>query len=167
MHASTMSHCRAFGQLVYTRSGSLQYRDQLMAVGQARERGIQVPGISGVVSAGKFEEHAGSKLHRPNQHTLTTRGKSLQVDSIFWTCSHACISRICAALHTTDIKLSTYCCCQCTCGHLQYDNQHVSAMSLLFCSQSWKTLLLMAMMLLPCLQLAACPCALRVSMQPL
>lgn len=50
-----------------------------MAVGRAREKGIQVPGLSGLLSAGRFEEHAGSKLHRPNQYTFTSRGKSLQV----------------------------------------------------------------------------------------
>ena len=55
-----------------------QYKDQLMAVGRARQTGIEVPGL-GILSAGKFEEHAGSKLHRPNQHTLAPSGKSLQV----------------------------------------------------------------------------------------
>lgn len=49
-----------------------------MAVGRARQNGIEVPGL-GVMSAGRFEEHAGSKLHRPNQHTLAPSGKSLQV----------------------------------------------------------------------------------------
>ena len=49
-----------------------------MAVGRARQSGIEVPG-SGIMSGGKFEEHAGSKLHRPNQHTLAPSGKSLQV----------------------------------------------------------------------------------------
>ncbi|KAL0028293.1 hypothetical protein WJX79_007931 [Trebouxia sp. C0005] len=53
------------------------YKDQLMAVGRARQTGIEVPGL-GILSAGKFEEHAGSKLHRPNQHTLAPSGKSLQ-----------------------------------------------------------------------------------------
>ncbi|DBB07124.1 TPA: hypothetical protein ACH3X1_011698 [Trebouxia sp. C0004] len=48
-----------------------------MAVGRARQTGIEVPGL-GILSAGKFEEHAGSKLHRPNQHTLAPSGKSLQ-----------------------------------------------------------------------------------------
>ncbi|KAL0045181.1 hypothetical protein WJX82_011267 [Trebouxia sp. C0006] len=53
------------------------YKDHLMAVGRARQTGIEVPGL-GILSAGKFEEHAGSKLHRPNQHTLAPSGKSLQ-----------------------------------------------------------------------------------------
>lgn len=52
-----------------------------MAVGRARQTGIEVPGL-GIVSAGKFEEHAGSKLHRPNQHTLAPSGKSLQVTQL-------------------------------------------------------------------------------------
>ena len=56
-----------------------QYKDQLMAAGRARQTGIEVPGL-GIMSAGKFEEHAGSKLHRPNQHTLAPSGKSLQVE---------------------------------------------------------------------------------------
>lgn len=56
----------------------LQVKDQLMAVGRARQNGIEVPGL-GVMSAGRFEEHAGSKLHRPNQHTFVPSGKSLQV----------------------------------------------------------------------------------------
>ena len=51
-----------------------------MAVGRARQNGIEVSG-SGVMSGGRFEEHAGSKLHRPNQHTLAPSGKSLQVCS--------------------------------------------------------------------------------------
>ncbi len=50
-----------------------------MAAGRARQTGIEVPGL-GIMSAGKFEEHAGSKLHRPNQHTLAPSGKSLQVE---------------------------------------------------------------------------------------
>ncbi len=58
-----------------------QYKDQLMAVGRARQTGIEVPGL-GILSAGKFEEHAGSKLHRPNQHTLAPSGKSLQVNCL-------------------------------------------------------------------------------------
>lgn len=49
-----------------------------MAVGRARQNGIEVPGL-GIMSGGRFEEHAGSKLHRPNQHTLAPCGKSLQV----------------------------------------------------------------------------------------
>jgi hypothetical protein len=58
-----------------------QYKDQLMAVGRARQTGIEVPGL-GILSAGKFEEHAGSNLHRPNQHTLAPSGKSLQVECL-------------------------------------------------------------------------------------
>lgn len=59
----------------------LQVKDQLMAVGRARQNGIEVPGL-GIMSGGRFEEHAGSKLHRPNQHTLAPSGKSLQVPAL-------------------------------------------------------------------------------------
>lgn len=61
-----------------------------MAVGQAREKGIQVPGVSALMSGGRFEEHAGSKLHRPNQHTLTSKGISLQVGLSLWYCIGWC-----------------------------------------------------------------------------
>ena len=50
-----------------------------MGIGIARPGGIQVPGVAGLHSAGRFEELCGSRLHRPNQHILTSNGQSLQV----------------------------------------------------------------------------------------
>lgn len=50
-----------------------------MGIGIARPGGIQVPGVAGLHSAGRFEELCSSRLHRPNQHILTSNGKSLQV----------------------------------------------------------------------------------------
>ena len=51
-----------------------------MGIGIARPGGIQVPGVAGLHSAGRFEELCGSRLHRPNQHILTSNGQSLQVN---------------------------------------------------------------------------------------
>ena len=79
-----------------------QYKDQLMAVGRARQTGIEVPGL-GIVSAGKFEEHAGSKLHRPNQHTLAPSGKSLQVKRVAKLLLLSCASPPCALTVAKDI----------------------------------------------------------------
>lgn len=84
-----------------------QYKDQLMAVGRARQTGIEVPGV-GIVSAGKFEELAGSKLHRPNQHTLAPSGNSLQVECLLLYTPNcmSCISHYCQnrLLHTAQLN---------------------------------------------------------------
>lgn len=53
-------------------------KDRIMGIGIARPGGIQVPGVAGLHSAGRFEELCSSRLHRPNQHILTSNGKSLQ-----------------------------------------------------------------------------------------
>ena len=57
----------------------VQVKDRIMGIGIARPGGIQVPGVAGLHSAGRFEELCGSRLHRPNQHILTSNGQSLQV----------------------------------------------------------------------------------------
>ena len=50
-------------------------------MGRAHADGIEVPGSPGRLSYTQFEAHAGSKLHRPCEHTFTLAGKSLQVST--------------------------------------------------------------------------------------
>ncbi|KAI3428570.1 hypothetical protein D9Q98_007392 [Chlorella vulgaris] len=51
---------------------------QLLAVGRAREGGIEVEGVSKLLGYTAFEEVSGSRYHRPAEHTHTSSGRSLQ-----------------------------------------------------------------------------------------
>ena len=50
----------------------------MLAVGQAREGGIEVDGASKLLGYTAFEERSGSRYHRPAEHTHTSRGATLQ-----------------------------------------------------------------------------------------
>ncbi|PSC69844.1 oxidoreductase [Micractinium conductrix] len=51
---------------------------QLMGIGRAREGGVEVDGTSKLLGYGQFEEHAGSKVRRPAEHTHTSSSRTLQ-----------------------------------------------------------------------------------------
>ncbi|KAL4423051.1 hypothetical protein ABPG77_002085 [Micractinium sp. CCAP 211/92] len=51
---------------------------QVMAIGRAREGGIEVEGKSKLLGYTAFEDVAGSKYHRPAEHTHTTASRNLQ-----------------------------------------------------------------------------------------
>ncbi|KAL4428317.1 hypothetical protein ABPG75_002406 [Micractinium tetrahymenae] len=51
---------------------------QVMAIGRAREGGIEVEGRNKLLGYTAFEDVAGSKYHRPAEHTHTTASRNLQ-----------------------------------------------------------------------------------------
>lgn len=53
-------------------------KGQLLAVGRAREGGIEVEGKSKLLGFTAFEDVAGSGYHRPALHTHTAAGRNLQ-----------------------------------------------------------------------------------------
>ena len=57
----------------------LQCKGTVGAIGQVYEQGIKVPGRTDFINAAKLEEVAGSKMRRPNQYTVASNGKTLQV----------------------------------------------------------------------------------------
>lgn len=51
---------------------------QLLAVGRAREGGIEVEGANKLLGYTAFEDVAGSRYHRPAEHTHTSTSRTLQ-----------------------------------------------------------------------------------------
>ena len=51
----------------------------VLAIGYARDGGIEVPGKRKLLKYTEFEQHAGSSNHRPCQYTYGQTGRNLQV----------------------------------------------------------------------------------------